>query len=274
LRKKTLSQWTQWRRQLQYLWTADNTPLKYRSSFWTLLSNPASFVAQALHQQELRRLYDNLALISPSGISKTATFEEQFRASLNTPMILKLSALHSSQQLTAAEISAQTVTLVDEAMRGSAKLFQVAEQRRALAAERKQLYTSLQGEHNNDTLFRLFSLQDLKKRKQKLSDLVWVCCSDEYAAKSATVVVAINNNGTLPAADAQSKTATPNPLALAAKAHVTAGAADWPQILRERRIAFNCAETAKAYASIAQRQEARKGMSKSPKKPSSKPSRK
>jgi hypothetical protein len=246
LRKKSQAQWTQWRRQLLYLWTADCTPLSYRSSFWTLLSDGDSFVIQAVHQQELLRLYDNLGLLGgASGIPKTAPFVDQFRASLNTPMALKLSALHSSQQYSAAEIGAQTTSIVDEAMRGSAKLQQIQEHRRAIANERKALYAALRDDRNNDALFRLFGLQDLKKRKQKLSDLVWVCCNDDYAMKSARAVTAILR-GDMPSSTTSAAAALPrNCVSAAARAVAVDGAVDWPHELLRRRIAGNCAEVAR-----------------------------
>ena len=251
-RKKEIAQWASWRRQVLYLWTADCTPLRYRSSFWTFLNDPHSFLIQAMYQQELRRLYDNLGLFGgASGIPKKANFAEQFRVSHGVPLILKLAALHSSQQYTAAEISAQTVSIVDETLRGNAKLIQVTAQRKQLDAERKQLYLSLRDEQFNDTLFRLFSLQDLKKRKQKLSDLVWVCCNDDYVAKSCTAVHAIQNNALPPKVNPVVR----NALSTAVKVTTTSGEADWAKLMKERRIAYDCAEAARACMVTLQRRE-------------------
>ena len=263
--KKSQAQWVLWRRQLQYLWTADCTPLKYRSSFWTLLNDSTSLVVQALYQQELRRLYDNLCLFSgANGISKTAAFAEQFRTAQGTSMILKLSALHTSTQHTAADIVTQTVAIVDESMRGQAKLFQVNENRRALVTERKMLYTLLRDDHNNTVLFRLFSLQDLKKRKQKLSDLVWVCCNDDYAAKSATAVKAIysgNIPATAPAPAKNNAVSTNSPRNMVTRAGSclsVAGEVDWPQLQLERRVAAHCAEAAKGLVTMTERHKKRR----------------
>lgn len=253
LRKKAQTQWLNWRRQVMYLWAADCTPIQYRTSFWTQLNDSHSFLIQALYQQELRRLYDNLGLFGASGVPKSAPFVDQFRASQGLPIVLKLGALHSSQQHSAVEIYSHTLAIVDEALRGNAKLIQVATHRRALEAERKELYLALRDEHYNDTLFRLFGLLDMKKRKQKLSDLVWVCCNEEYAAKSCTAVLTLLKNA-LPSKDAPTER---NILSNAVKVNTTNGEADWAAILKQRRIAFDCAEVAKSSLTALQRQQAR-----------------
>lgn len=241
-RKKSLASWSQWRRQMLYLWAADSTPLRYRSSFWSVLTNPYSFLNQALHQEEIRRLYASLGLFSAAvGVPKTGAFADQFRAAQNVPLVLKLAALHTSQQVTATEISQQTNAIVDEALRGNARHSAVVAQRAELVMERKLLYTTLRDDQHNLELFRLFSLQDLKKRKQKLSDLVWVCCTEEFATKSAAAVLMIYT-GAAPRANLT----PPNTLSDVSKVTVTSGDADWAQILRQRRIAFDCAEAAKA----------------------------
>lgn len=251
-RKKAQSQWLNWRRQVMYLWSADCTPLQYRSSFWTQLNDQHSFLVQALYQQELRRLYENLGMIGGSGVPKAGPFAEQFRVSQGLPIILKLGALHSSQQHTASEINAQTLAIVDEALRGSAKLTQVAANRRELDAERKALYFMLRDERYNDTLFRLFGLTEMKKRKQKLSDLVWVCCNDEYATKSSNAVLTLHKS-TLPTKDAP---IARNSLTIAVKSNQISGEAEWALILKQRRIAYDCAEVAKACITSLQRERA------------------
>jgi hypothetical protein len=193
LNKQSQVAWLMWRKQLLYLWTADCTSLEFRSSFWTVLDNARSFVHQALIKEELCRLYQNLSIFPPVN-PKPLSFEEQFRIAQNSSLVLKLSAIHSSQRNTAVDINFLTQSAVDEALRSSPqRLMKIRERRSLEVQERLQLYWSMKSfAESNAGFFSRFGLQDLKKRKEKLSNILWVCCNEEYASKSSFVVLAIH----------------------------------------------------------------------------------
>jgi len=237
--KQVLSQWMAWRRQLMYLWSAENTPLIYRSSFYRSLDKP-SFLHQAMHRQELCRLYESLGFYADRHVRRSESLDAQFRAAQNTSLILRLAALQSSsQQKSAAELARHTNAIVAEALRGTQNQKTVAHvqaQEKLLAKERVHLYQTLkENSSNNEVLFALFNLNALKKRKQKLSDILWVCCNEEYSDRSARVVLSAFN------IDVSASSSVSG-----FEAVTSSTAVDHVALIKQQRVSKHCAETAKA----------------------------
>mmetsp|Transcript_20219 Transcript_20219/g.44969 ORF Transcript_20219/g.44969 Transcript_20219/m.44969 type:complete len:554 (-) Transcript_20219:914-2575(-) len=244
LRLSVSRDWVPWRRQLMYLWSLEGTSLLFRSSFYSTLSTP-TFLHQALHRQELRRLYQSLGLYAAKGkplVPIDAPFPEQFRVAQNTPLLLKLAALHTSQDNSGADLARHTNSILMEAYGGAggdkeAILKRLLSQRADVARERGELYRALKEDPRaNDRFFESFSLGSLKKRKQKLADICWLCCSEDFAQMSSLVVCDV----------------------LLRASEGSGGISDRARLLKLQRVSHNCAETAKACLSSLQKQHKHK----------------
>jgi len=150
------------RSQLFELWKVAHTPLLYRSQFWKLI-NGSGYLHVALHEDELRRLWDAL------GLSHLYRDESSF-----------------SQKFDIVNVhlrTAQSPPLKPSSQENKAVLLELA--------ERKELYLFLK-QHSSDEdrarYYKAFRLAGKKKKRTLANELLWGTI--DFADASATVTLA------------------------------------------------------------------------------------
>lgn len=171
----------QYCQQLLILWSWEHSPLFHRSACWSILKfrkiSPIHlrirYLDRALCEEELLRLYSSLDLYHHGTvrIKSTMTFMEKFLAVDRDDSLKQLVTPVGSKPL----FQIKQARSIDNAMSSQAKEIITANiQREEL--ERKALYLSLKqtAESTKDNFYQPFGLQREKKRKQTLSNSVWM----------------------------------------------------------------------------------------------------
>jgi hypothetical protein len=195
-----------YRSQALCLWELENTSMSQRSSVWLALTQP-SFLHLAVLRDELLRLYESLGVYSAdcpffAVKARNAHFPDKFNLVEKSVVVAKLRLL-SSTDTPLGLLRKELEYSLSQCSSAPSKAVcaRLASLKAQLQRERLQLYTMLKtretssdGSKLKEDVFRLFSLADPKKRKQRLVDGLWTSCSETHAAVSMQVVQRIQQS--------------------------------------------------------------------------------